>query len=92
MTEPVSELARLRGLVDGLDAVIWEADASTGAFTFVSEGVRNVLGFAADRQIGIRVRLFTPFFDRHGRIELKTTGAYGIVRHPIYAANRNAVP
>ena len=47
MTEPVSELARLRGLVDGLDAVIWEADASTGTFTFVSEGVRNVLGFAA---------------------------------------------
>ena len=47
MNEPVSELARLRGLVDGLDAVIWEADASTGTFTFVSEGVRNVLGFAA---------------------------------------------
>jgi len=27
-----------------------------------------------------------PFFDEHGRIELKTTGAYGVVRHPIYAA------
>jgi protein-S-isoprenylcysteine O-methyltransferase Ste14 len=46
----------------------------------------SVFGFVADRQIGIRVRAFTPFFEDHGRIELKTTGAYGIVRHPIYAA------
>ena len=45
-----------------------------------------VLGFVADRQIGIRVRSFTPFFEAQGRIALKTTGAYGIVRHPIYAA------
>jgi protein-S-isoprenylcysteine O-methyltransferase Ste14 len=46
----------------------------------------TVLGTIADRQIGLRVRLFMPFFDEHGRIELKTTGAYGVVRHPIYAA------
>jgi protein-S-isoprenylcysteine O-methyltransferase Ste14 len=26
-----------------------------------------------------------PFFEDHGRIELITTGAYGVVRHPIYA-------
>lgn len=45
-----------------------------------------VLGLVADRQIGFRVRSFTPFFEPRGRIELKTTGAYGIVRHPIYAA------
>lgn len=44
------------------------------------------LAFVADRQIGIRVRSFTPFFETQGRIELRTTGAYGIVRHPIYAA------
>jgi protein-S-isoprenylcysteine O-methyltransferase Ste14 len=43
-------------------------------------------GMVADRQIGMRVRSFMPFFDEHGRIELKTTGAYGVVRHPIYAA------
>ena len=48
--------------------------------------VVSAIGFVADRQIGVRVRLFTPFFDQHGRIELKTTGAYGLVRHPIYAA------
>lgn len=44
------------------------------------------LGFVADRQIGIRVRSFAPLFDAAGRIELVTTGAYGIVRHPIYAS------
>lgn len=43
-------------------------------------------GFFADRQIGFRVRSFAPFFDDHGRIELVTTGAYGVVRHPIYAS------
>lgn len=46
----------------------------------------TVFGTIADRQIGIRVRSFTPFFERAGRVELKTTGAYGVVRHPIYAA------
>ncbi len=45
-----------------------------------------VFGFVADRQIGFRVRAFTPFFEEQGRIELKTSGAYGLVRHPIYAA------
>jgi protein-S-isoprenylcysteine O-methyltransferase Ste14 len=46
----------------------------------------TVFGTIADRQIGFRVRTFMPFFDDAGRIELKTTGAYGIVRHPIYAS------
>jgi protein-S-isoprenylcysteine O-methyltransferase Ste14 len=45
-----------------------------------------VFGTVADRQIGMRVRSFAPFFDPHGRIQLRTTGAYGVVRHPIYAA------
>lgn len=49
------------------------------AITFVLAGV-------ADRQLGIRVRSFMPFFEPDGRIELRTTGAYGVVRHPIYAA------
>jgi protein-S-isoprenylcysteine O-methyltransferase Ste14 len=46
----------------------------------------TVFGFIADRQIGFRTRFFTPFFEPEGRIELRTTGAYGVVRHPIYAA------
>lgn len=45
-----------------------------------------VFACVADRQIGFRVRSFAPFFDQDGRIDLKTTGAYGVVRHPIYSA------
>lgn len=45
-----------------------------------------VLGIVADRQIGIYVRSFMPFFEDRGRIDLVTTGAYGVVRHPIYAS------
>jgi protein-S-isoprenylcysteine O-methyltransferase Ste14 len=46
----------------------------------------SAVGTVADRQIGFRVRSFTPFFEEHGRLELRTSGAYGLVRHPIYAA------
>lgn len=45
-----------------------------------------VFGTIADRQIGFRVRAFVPFFEANGRIDLVTTGAYGVVRHPIYAS------
>lgn len=45
-----------------------------------------VAGTIADRQIGFRVRSFAPFFETNGSIDLVTTGAYAIVRHPIYAA------
>ncbi len=46
----------------------------------------SLLGTVADRQLGLRVRSFLPFFEPQGRIALRTTGAYGVVRHPIYAA------
>jgi protein-S-isoprenylcysteine O-methyltransferase Ste14 len=46
----------------------------------------NLFGFVADRQIGMRVRSFTPFFETNGKIQLKTSGAYAVVRHPIYAS------
>jgi protein-S-isoprenylcysteine O-methyltransferase Ste14 len=48
--------------------------------------VASAFGTVADRQIGFRVRSFTPFFEKRGRLELETTRAYGVVRHPIYAA------
>jgi protein-S-isoprenylcysteine O-methyltransferase Ste14 len=44
------------------------------------------LGLVADRQLGLRIRSFTPFFEENARIALRTTGAYAIVRHPIYAS------
>ena len=49
-------------------------------------GSASLLGTVADRQLGLRLRAFTPLFEPQGRIELRTTGAYAIVRHPIYAA------
>src|SRR5262249_22319828 len=43
----------------------------------------TAFGTVADRQIGFRVRSFMPFFYARGKIELRTTGAYAVVRHPI---------
>jgi protein-S-isoprenylcysteine O-methyltransferase Ste14 len=57
-----------------------------GVLGWILIGLALVLGTVADRQIGFRVRSFAPFFTPGERIELVTTGAYGIVRHPIYAA------
>ena len=48
--------------------------------------VITVFATVADRQIGFRVRSFRPYFEKQGHIDLVTTGAYGVVRHPIYAA------
>jgi hypothetical protein len=41
---PGSDLRRLRELVADLDAVVWEFDAGSAAFTFVSEGAAEILG------------------------------------------------
>lgn len=46
-TSPGAELRRLRALVADLDAVVWEADASSGRFRFVSEGASEILGYPA---------------------------------------------
>jgi protein-S-isoprenylcysteine O-methyltransferase Ste14 len=73
----------LRDFVFGMRIVIPGWGHGIG---WVLVGLSTLLGFVADRQIGIRVRSFTPFFETGGRIELKTSGAYGVVRHPIYAA------
>jgi PAS domain S-box-containing protein len=42
---PDSELRRERSLIADLDGVIWEADAQTMTFTFVSEGATRILGY-----------------------------------------------
>jgi protein-S-isoprenylcysteine O-methyltransferase Ste14 len=49
-------------------------------------GSATLFALVADRQIGLRVRSFAPFFEPHGKIRLCTRGAYGVVRHPIYSA------
>jgi PAS domain S-box-containing protein len=42
---PGGDLRSLKALVDDLDAVVWEADATTGRFTFVSGAAGRILGF-----------------------------------------------
>ncbi len=47
-TAEAAEL-RYRALVDGLDAIVWEADARTLQLSFVSERSRAILGYAPAR-------------------------------------------
>jgi len=44
-SSPGSELRRLRALIADLDAVVWEAEAASGRFTFVSQGALDLLGY-----------------------------------------------
>jgi PAS domain S-box-containing protein len=44
----LSELTRLRGLLEDLDAIVWEVDAATGEFSFVSEGATTIVGFTPE--------------------------------------------
>lgn len=59
--------------------------APVRAVGWMLAALATIVGTIADRQIGFRVRSFMPFFDGGGPIHLETAGAYGIVRHPIYA-------
>jgi PAS domain S-box-containing protein len=43
---------RVRELVQTLDAVVWEADADSGRFTFVSDRAETLLGYPVDRWLG----------------------------------------
>lgn len=49
-----AELARekYRNLVDGLDAIVWEADANSWEFTFVSERAEQILGYPIEQWLG----------------------------------------
>jgi diguanylate cyclase (GGDEF)-like protein/PAS domain S-box-containing protein len=45
----VSSEQRYHDLVQGLDAIVWEADAATLQFTFVSQRAETILGYAPAR-------------------------------------------
>lgn len=46
MSSPGSELRRVRSLIADLDGIVWEADARTMLFTFVSRGSTDILGYS----------------------------------------------
>ena len=43
---------RFRDLVQGLDAIVWEADAPTLKFSFVSQRAETILGYPVGRWLG----------------------------------------
>jgi PAS domain S-box-containing protein len=43
---------RFRDLVQGLDAIVWEADAATLKFSFVSQRAETILGFPVTEWLG----------------------------------------
>ncbi|MEG9435705.1 PAS domain S-box protein [Edaphobacter sp. HDX4] len=46
--EAVAAQERYRGLVNSVEAIVWEADASTFAFLFVSEQAERILGYPVE--------------------------------------------
>ena len=46
MSNPGGELRRVRSLIADLDGIVWEADARTMLFTFVSGGCAPILGYS----------------------------------------------
>lgn len=48
------DLRHFADILDTLDAIVWEADASTFEFTYVSDGATSILGFPPAAWIGVR--------------------------------------
>src|SRR3954453_19327054 len=48
-TEVEAQPDQYLDLVQGLDAIVWEADATTFQFTFISERVEALLGYPVER-------------------------------------------
>ncbi len=47
--EAIAEQRRFRDLVDSVEGIVWEADAETFAFTFVSEQAERILGYPPEQ-------------------------------------------
>src|SRR3989338_2757195 len=59
---------RYRELVEGLDAIVWEADPNTWQFTFVSLQAEEILGYPISRWLTERdfwVKLIHPDDRQH---------------------------
>jgi PAS domain S-box-containing protein len=48
-TEALAAQRRFRDLVNSVDGIVWEADAETFVFSFVSEQAERILGYSAER-------------------------------------------
>ncbi len=48
-TEALAAQQRFRDLVNSVEGIVWEADAGTFVFSFVSEEAERILGYPAER-------------------------------------------
>jgi PAS domain S-box-containing protein len=44
----ISSQVRIESLINTIDGIVWECDAETFAFTFISKKVESILGYSAD--------------------------------------------
>jgi PAS domain S-box-containing protein len=68
-----------RELIETVQAIVWEADAATGQFTFVSQAAENILGYPAERWVNepsFWVSLIHPD-DRAAAVEACLTATAG---------------
>jgi PAS domain S-box-containing protein len=76
---------RFRDLVNSLDAIVWEADATTFRFTFVSQRAQQILGYPVERWLGepdFWVNLL-HFEDREEAVSLRRNATQGGEDHDI---------
>ncbi len=60
------EAAALRGLLHGIDLIVWEADAQTGRYWFISRRAEELLGYPAERWID-EPRFWAEIIHEHDR-------------------------
>jgi len=89
--------ARFAGLIDGLDAIVWEADATTLELTFVSRRAESLLGYPLRQWQSdgpFWTRLIHPDDRETALAELRTlatTGREGRLEYPMIAADGRLV-
>ncbi|MGI9180822.1 MAG: PAS domain-containing protein, partial [Longimicrobiaceae bacterium] len=65
----------LAELVEGLDAIVWEMDAASGSFSYVSRRAEQILGYPVERWLtepGFWSDLLLHPEDRERALELRT--------------------
>ena len=77
MSSPGSELRRVRSLIADLDGIVWEADARTMLFTFVSGGSTAILGYTPQEWLAEPDVLGRPSASRRPRADDRPVRARG---------------
>ena len=57
----------MQQLLHDLDGIVWVLDVASGAYTYVSKGIRPLLGYAPEDWLEIRTSAPTGYIPRTGR-------------------------